>query len=345
MKEGKAMNSKTLVEKTLAGSGARQPSTMVNTSWLKKLNFVTLAPLIALFVLIALSALASEHFLMPRNITNVLRQVSYTGIIALGMTFVIIAGGIDLSVGSMLALVGVLVIMLLNYLGDGWSAVFIAIAGAMVLGSLFGAINGVLTTKGKIASFVATLATMSIFRSLTLYVSDAGEMVSQNQHYPDVGTGYLLGLPVPVWVFLILAIIGHILLKHTAFGRHVCAVGSNPKVATYSAINVERIYFLTFVILGFTVGVSAVMLSSRLNSVSPGDAGLFYELDAIAAVVIGGTALSGGKGTLWGTVIGAIILGIINNMLNLLGVSPYLQGTVKGLVILIAVLMQFKRSN
>lgn len=334
------MNSKTLTNKQ-----SRDKSTFVEASWLRKLNFGSLAPLIALFVLIVLSAIASEHFLIPRNITNVLRQVSYTGIIALGMTFVIIAGGIDLSVGSMLALVGVFVIMLINYLGDGWTAVAIAIMGAMVLGAFFGAINGFLTTKGKIASFVATLATMSVYRSLTLYVSDAGEMVSNNQHYPDVGTGYFLGLPVPVWVFLLLAVLGHILLKHTAFGRHVCAVGSNPKVAAYSAINVERIYFLTFVILGFAVGISAVMLSSRLNSVSPGDAGLFYELDAIAAVVIGGTSLSGGKGTLWGTVVGAIILGIINNMLNLLGVSPYLQGTVKGLVILIAVLMQFKRAN
>ncbi|MEI6896340.1 MAG: ABC transporter permease [Psychromonas sp.] len=322
-----------------------QQSMFIKASWLSKINFGRLAPLIALCILIALSAIVSEHFLIPRNITNVLRQVSYTGIIALGMTFVIIAGGIDLSVGSMLALVGVLVIMLVNYLGDGWSAVVIAIIGAMLIGSFFGAINGLLTTKGKIASFVATLATMSVYRSLTLYVSDAGEMVSNNQYYPDVGTGYFLGLPIPVWVFLILAILGHILLKHTAFGRHVCAVGSNPKVAAYSAINVDRIYFLTFVILGFAVGISAVMLSSRLNSVSPGDAGLFYELDAIAAVVIGGTSLSGGKGTLWGTVVGVIILGIINNMLNLLGVSPYLQGTVKGLVILIAVLMQFKRSN
>jgi len=134
----------------------------------------------------------------------------------------------------------------------------------------------------------------------------------------------------------------HILLKHSAFGRHVCAVGSNSKVASYSAIKVRWVYFLTFLIAGVSVGIAAVLLASRLNSVSPGDAGLFYELDAIAAVVIGGTALSGGKGTIWGTVIGAIILGIINNMLNLTGVSPYLQGMVKGLVILIAVLVQFK---
>jgi ribose transport system permease protein len=334
------VSSKHTVKGTTEGKGNSFGIPMI-----RKPMIGNLAPLIALIVLVILSAIASEHFLIPRNLTNVLRQVSYTGIIALGMTFVIIAGGIDLSVGSMLALVGVLVIMLLNYLGDGWMAVTMAIGAATVLGAIFGSVNGLLVTKGKIAAFVATLATMSIYRSLTLYVSDAGEMVSNNQLYPEVGTGYFLGLPVPVWVFLILAILGHILLKHTAFGRHVCAVGSNPKVATYSAINVQRTYFLTFVILGFVVGVSAVMLSSRLNSVSPGDAGLFYELDVIAAVVIGGTSLSGGKGTLWGTVIGAIILGIINNMLNLLGVSPYLQGTVKGLVILIAVLMQFKRSN
>lgn len=312
---------------------------------IKKINISQWAPLIALLILIVLSAIASEHFLNPRNITNVLRQVSYTGIIALGMTFVIIAGGIDLSVGSMVALIGVLVLMLLNYFGDSWSAVFIAMSAAMVIGAMLGAVNGLLTTKGKITAFVATLATMSIFRSLTLYISDAGEVISRNPYYPDIGGGYWFGVPIPVWLFIGLAFLGHIILRHTAFGRHVCAVGSNAKVASYSAINVQRVYFLTFVIVGFTVGLSAVMLSSRLNSISPGDAGLFYELDAIAAVVIGGTALSGGKGTVWGTVIGAIILGIINNMLNLLGISPYLQGAVKGLVILIAVLMQFKRDR
>jgi ribose transport system permease protein len=146
-----------------------------------------------------------------------------------------------------------------------------------------------------------------------------------------------------VLIFLGLALFFHILLNNTAFGRHVCAVGANQQVAIYSAIKVRWITFMTFVITGFTVGVTAVLLSSRLNSVSPGDAGIFYELDAIAAVVIGGTQLSGGKGTIWGTVIGAVILGIINNMLNMLGVSPYLQGTVKGFVILIAVLAQYKR--
>jgi ribose transport system permease protein len=311
-----------------------------------KIDFSKLAPLIALIVLIIISAMLSEHFLALRNITNVLRQVSYTGIIALGMTFVIIAGGIDLSVGSMVALVGVITVTLINTIGgDGWTAVVVALFAAVVLGGLLGAVNGLLITKGRVAAFVATLATMSIYRSLTLYISDAGEVVSNNSHYPDIGGGYILSIPIPVWVFFLLAAFFHILLNNTAFGRYVCAVGSNSKVASYSAIKVQLVIFWTYVIGGITVGLSAIMLSSRLNSVSPGDSGLFYELDAIAAVVIGGTSLSGGRGFIWGTVVGAIILGIINNMLNLLGVSPYLQGTVKGAVILIAVLVQFKNNH
>jgi ribose transport system permease protein len=310
----------------------------------KKIDYSRYAPLFALVVLVVLSAVASEHFLKFRNITNILRQVSYTGTIALGMTFVIVAGGIDLSVGSMVALIGVLAIYLMNYLGGGAVAVFVAVLAALLAGSICGALNGLIVTKGKITSFVATLATMSIFRSLTLYVSEAGEVISQNDIYPEIGGGYFMSIPYPVLIFLGLALFFHILLNNTAFGRHVCAVGANQQVAIYSAIKVRWVSFMTFVITGFTVGVTAILLSSRLNSVSPGDAGIFYELDAIAAVVIGGTPLAGGKGTIWGTVIGAVILGIINNMLNMLGVSPYLQGTVKGLIILVAVLAQYKKS-
>jgi len=244
----------------------------------------------------------------------------------------------------MVALIGVLAIYLMNYLGGGAVAVFVAVLAALLAGSICGALNGLIVTKGKITSFVATLATMSIFRSLTLYVSEAGEVISQNDIYPEIGGGYFMSIPYPVLIFLGLALFFHILLNNTAFGRHVCAVGANQQVAIYSAIKVRWVSFMTFVITGFTVGVTAILLSSRLNSVSPGDAGIFYELDAIAAVVIGGTPLAGGKGTIWGTVIGAVILGIINNMLNMLGVSPYLQGTVKGLIILIAVLAQYKKN-
>jgi len=312
--------------------------------YLKRIDYPKYAPLFALIVLVLLSALASEHFLKFRNITNILRQVSYTGTIALGMTFVIVAAGIDLSVGSMVAFVGVLAIYLMNYLGGDGFAVCVAVFAALSAGSLCGALNGFIVTKGRITSFIATLATMSIFRSLTLYISEAGEVISHNDLYPEIGGGYFMNIPYPVIIFLGLAFLFHILLNNTAFGRHVCAVGANQQVAVYSAIKVKWITFMTFVITGFTVGVTAILLSSRLNSVSPGDAGIFYELDAIAAVVIGGTPLSGGKGTIWGTVIGAIILGIINNMLNMLGVSPYLQGTVKGLIILIAVFAQYKNN-
>ncbi|MFH2131535.1 MAG: ABC transporter permease [bacterium] len=316
----------------------------VNWNQIKKIDFSKYTPFIALLLLVILSAIGSEHFLKFRNITNILRQVSYTGTIALGMTFAIVAGGFDLSVGSMTAFVGVIAIYTLNYLGAGADAVILAVLAAIVLGSALGAVNGLIVTKGRITSFIATLGTMSIFRSLTLYVSEAGEVISQNDFYPEIGGGYFLNIPFPVLIFLGLAVAFHVLLNNTPFGRHVCAVGANQQVAVFSAIKVKWITFLTFVITGFTVGVTAVLLSSRLNSVSPGDAGIFFELDAIAAVVIGGTPLSGGRGTIWGTVIGAVILGIINNMLNMLGVSPYLQGTVKGLVILIAVLLQYKKS-
>ncbi|WP_394170462.1 ABC transporter permease [Saccharospirillum alexandrii] len=309
------------------------------------LDLTILAPLIALVVLLIASSLASEYFLNTRNLTNVMRQVSYTGIIAIGVTFVIIGGGIDLSVGSMVALVGVLLLYALNSVTDPVMAIVVGILVALGSGALFGVFNGLLVTRGKITAFIATLATMSIFRSVALYLTDAGEVVSRNPLFPNLGGGYWLGVPIPVWAFLILAVVAHILLFYTRFGRHLCAVGANAQVARYSGIRVRTVILGSFTIAGGCVGLSAIMLASRLNSISPSDAGVLYELDAIAAVVIGGTALSGGKGSIWGTVIGALILGIINNMLNLLGVSPYLQGLVKGSVILIAVLVQYKRQQ
>lgn len=307
------------------------------------LDMNILAPLLALILLLVISSLASEYFLNTRNLTNIMRQVSYTGIIAIGVTFVIIGAGIDLSVGSMVALVGVVLVFVINQISDPVLGVILGMGAAVLTGALLGLLNGLVVTWGRIAAFITTLATMSIFRSLALYFSDAGEVVSTNALFPSIGGGYFLGLPIPVWTFLVVALLGHILLAHTPFGRHLCAVGSNPQVARYSGIRVQRIVLSTFVIAGICVGLSAIMLASRLNSISPSDAGVFYELDAIAAVVIGGTALAGGRGSIWGTVIGALILGVINNMLNLLGVSPYLQGLVKGGVILIAVLMQYKQ--
>lgn len=307
------------------------------------LDFNIIAPLVALFLLLVISSLASEYFLDLRNLTNILRQVSYTGIIAIGVTFVIIAAGIDLSVGSMVALIGVILVYTINQFTDPIQGVIFGMAMAVLCGALFGLVNGALVTKGRITPFIATLATMSIYRSLALYFSDGGEVVSSNALFPEIGGGYALGIPIPVWTFLGIAVVAHGLLAHTVFGRHLCAVGSNPQVAHYSGIRVPRVVLMTFIIAGVCVGISAIMLASRLNSVSPSDAGVFYELDAIAAVVIGGTSLAGGRGSIWGTVVGALILGVINNMLNMLGISPYLQGLVKGGVILVAVLMQYKQ--
>ncbi|MGE5623632.1 MAG: ABC transporter permease [Methanocella sp.] len=309
---------------------------------LRRLDFEKYGPLFALVVLFAISSVSSPYFLQPENLLNILRQVSYTGIIALGMTFVIISGGIDLSVGPATALTGGLVIMALNRLGGTVGAILAAIGVGLVLGVVLGAVNGFIITKGKVAPFIATIGTMAIFRSLTLQISNAGEFRSESSIYPNFGMGSFLGVPNPVWIFLGLALLFGLLLNHTRFGRYVCAVGSNERVATYSAIKVDWIKFLCYVLTGLTVAVSAVLLSSRLNSISSTNAGANFELDAISAVIIGGTPMTGGTGFVSGTVIGAVILGIVNNMLNMLGVSPYLQGTVKGLVIIGAVLIQRK---
>jgi ribose transport system permease protein len=297
---------------------------------------------ILLFILAAI--VGWPNFLQLRNLTNILRQQSYTGIIGLGMTLVIISGGIDLSVGSMMAFVGGITIYLMNlFPGDSLLGVLVAVVFAVALGSFAGFVNGFLVTKGRIAPFIATLGTMSIFRSLIQYFSGASNIVSNNTLYPQFGSGVFLGIPVPVWVFLILAVLIHILLNNTRFGRYVCAVGANEQVARYSAINVQLIRLVPYAITGFTVAITALLWSSRINCIQSSGDGTGYELEAIAAVVIGGTSMSGGKGTIVGTIMGAIMLGIINNMLVLGGVSSFLQQAARGLVIIAAVLLQYNK--
>jgi len=183
-----------------------------------------------------------------------------------------------------------------------------------------------------------------VFRSLTLFMADAGEFTSTNTLYSDIGSATFLLVPVPVWIMAALAAYFAFMLGRTRYGRYVRAVGSNQRVALYSAINIDRVRLLTYLANGLVVGVSAVLISMRFNGVGSSTLGINYELDAIAAVIIGGTAMAGGSGTVWGTVIGAIILGVINNMLNMAGVSPYLQGTVKGLVIIGAMLIQRRKA-
>jgi len=297
-----------------------------------------------LLILIIISSFLSPYFLRIQNLLNILRQVSYTGIIALGMTFVIIGGGIDLSVGSMSAFIGSVVILFMNYLGsfgiNDYLVIVIAILSGIIIGTVVGAFNGILITKGKIAPFIVTLGSMAIFRSLALFIGNAGEIRSLSNIYGGLGMKTIMFIPLPVWILLVLATILSFLLNNTRYGRYICAVGSNRNVAIFSAINVNYVSAFSYILTGIMVAVSAVLLASRFNAVSTSNMGMGTELDAIAAVIVGGTMLTGGRGTVWGTVFGAITLGVINNMLNMVGVSPYLQGTVKGLVIIGAVYIQ-----
>jgi ribose transport system permease protein len=322
---------------------------MTKTGKAPWIDFERFGSLVALVVLALASAALSPHFLQPQNLLNILRQISYTGIIALGMTFVITAGGIDLSVGSLAAFSGSLAVLAMNAAAAKGIAeptgVAIAAAVAIAVGAFGGAANGILITKGRIAPFIVTLGTMAIFRSLSLYMADAGEFRSSNQLYGDIGSASLLGVPVPVWILFIMAAMFSLALHRTRYGRYIRAVGSNQRVARYSAIDVDAIRFIAYMLNGVAVGISATLLSMRFNSVGSSTLGQSYELDAIAAVIIGGTAMEGGRGTVWGTIIGALILGIINNMLNMVGVSPYLQGTVKGLVIIGAVFIQRQKQD
>ncbi len=314
-------------------------------SFFKRIDITKLGPLVALAILFVISAFASPYFLQVRNLLNILSQVSFTGMIALGMTFIIISGGIDLSVGSAVAFSGGVMIIALNGLLQVMSEPLALLVGFLValgVGIGCGALNGLIVTKGRLAPFIATLGTMAIFRSLILFFGNAGNLTVDFRYsmLKDIGRGRTFGVQNTIWVFLILTIILQFVLNKTRYGRYVCAVGSNEKVAKFSSIKVDRVRFMTYVITGATVAFAAFFAAGRMNSISTTQVGDQYELDAIAAVVIGGTPMTGGTGIIWGTVVGAIILGMISNMLNMVGVSPYLHGTVKGIVIIGAVLVQ-----
>lgn len=315
---------------------------------LRSLDKERWAAFAALAFLVVASSILSPYFLTARNLLNIMRQVSYTGLIALGMTFVITAGGIDLSVGSLAAFSGSLGVVAMNRAGElgagPWAGVLVAVTVTIAVAAAGGLANGLLVAKAGIAPFIVTLGTMAVFRSLSLYMGEAGEFRSGNQLFGDIGSGELLGVPVPVLVLLLSAALLSVVYNRTRYGRYVKAVGSNARVARYSAIDVDSVRLLTYVLVGLMTGISTVLIAMRFNSVGTSTLGVNYELDAIAAVIIGGTAMTGGRGTVWGTIVGALTLGVINNMLNMVGISPYLQGTVKGLVIIGAVFVQRRKS-
>lgn len=294
--------------------------------------------LIALFVVISC---LNSSFIEPSNLKNLLRQVSINALISFGMTFVILTGGIDLSVGSILALSSVL---MGSFIKGGMEPV-LGIVLACVIGALLGSVNGLVITYGKVAPFIATLATMTIFRGLTLVYTNGNPISSltDSETFHEFGQGYVLGLPVPAVMMLIMFGVSYFILHKTTLGRKTYAVGGNEKVSFIAGIKIDRIKIFAYTITGMLCGMAGAILTSRLNSAQP-TAGTGYELDAIAAVVLGGTSLSGGKGRIVGTIIGALIIGTLNNGLNILNVSSFYQQVVKGIVILLAVLMDRKKS-
>lgn len=300
---------------------------------------------LALAALAIVCSLTSPAFARTANLLNIARQSAYTGLVALGMTFVIAAGGIDLSVGSLFALSGVAAAKLLGAPGAGGAGFALACAALCVLaGALGGAANGALVVAGRIPPFIATLGTYSLFRSLALWLADSGNLPSPayDNAVTRFGQSAPLGLPAPVWLLLLLAVVLGAALARTPWGRHVLATGASERVARFAGIRVGRIRFGTYLLVGALAGLAAFLSLGRLGTLSSSNAGLFYELDAIAAVVIGGAAMSGGRGTVAGTLAGALVLGVLSNALQLWGVDPALQGAVKGAVIVLSVLVQRK---
>ena len=299
--------------------------------------------LIALLLMFIALSLASDKFLTVDNGMNVLRQISINLCLSIGMTLVILSGGIDLSVGSVLALAGAVAAGLLKngialaMFGVSLEfTVFGAVLAGILVGLVLGWFNGFVITRFSLPPFVATLGTLSIARGLTQLWTHGFPITGLGPHFGFIGTGHLLGIPMPVWISGALVAVFTLVTRRTRFGRYVYAVGGNERAAQLTGLNLRRIRIWVYALGGALAGVAGLILTARLDSATP-SAGIGYELDSIAAVVIGGTSLNGGRGSVPGTVLGCLIIGILNNGLVLLEVSPFWQQVIKGLVILLAV--------
>ncbi len=306
--------------------------------------------LVLVLMIVAMSCL-SDRFLTPANGLNIMRQISVNVCLSLGMTLVIVSGGIDLSVGSILALAGAVTAGLIKYpIALQWLGVEVqfttwgAIVVGLVIGILLGCFNGQMITRLKIPPFVATLGMLSIARGMTMLWTKGFPITGLGDGFAVLGTKSWLGIPAPVWIAGSLIVVFTIITKKTRIGRHIYAIGGNETTARFSGLNVNRIKVLVYTLAGALSAVAGLILTSRLDSAQP-NAGTGYELDSIAAVVIGGTSLSGGRGSVWGTVIGCLIIGVLNSGLVLLDVSPFWQQVVKGAVILVAVAIDRRRES
>jgi ribose transport system permease protein len=293
-------------------------------------------PLLALVAVCVALACMSSDFLTIGNSFDVLRQVSINAVIAFGMTLSILLGGIDLSVGSILAVSSVLAAMTLK----GGHGAGLAAAVAILAGGAMGSLNGVVIAKGNVAPFIATLGTMTLLRGVALVLSNGSPISSFSSHlFVMLGGGYVAHeIPVPVVLMLAMFAVFWFVLRRTVFGRHVYATGGNAEAAKLSGVNTDRVQILVYTVSGAMAALAGIILTSRLDSAQP-TAGAGYELDAITAVVLGGTSLAGGRGWIFGTLVGALLIGVLNNGLNLMGVSAFYQQVVKGSVILLAVLL------
>lgn len=323
------------------------------TGWLR-----TYGVLFAFVILFLANAILQPGvFLQPENLKNLLNQNVAVGFIAIGMTFVIISGGIDLAVGSLLAFAATAGMIFMNSRVAGGasegSAVLLGAVAILATSILGGLMSGLIVVYGRIVPFVATLIGLLAYRSMALALAEGGEVRSASAEvFAELGRG---GIAIPFlsspngkplilnWTiigFVVLVLVTGFMLNRLAYGKHVIAIGSNERAARYSGINIAKVKLWTYTFSGFCVGLGAIATATRLNSISSSSSGLYYELDAIAAVVIGGTSLNGGYGRIWGTFVGVLLLGLINNTLNLIGFGAYWPGAVKGAIILLAVLLQ-----
>lgn len=294
----------------------------------------------ALLLLCLLISLATPRFFTTSNVINVLRQISINAIIAFGMTLVILTGGIDLSVGAVVALTGTIVALVMSYTNN----IALAIVSAIVIGLIVGLFNGFMVSRTGIPPFVVTLCSLTICRGTAYIFTDGKPIRIDNPNFANIGNGRIWGLPVPVLIMLGCFIVCVILLNKTKFGRYVYALGGSPEAARYSGIKVAVVETKVYILSGILTAITGVIMSARLRSGQP-TSGEGYELDAIAAVVIGGTSMKGGLGALGGTILGALVIGILSNGLNLLKAQYYLQVIMKGVVILLAVYIDLTRNR
>lgn len=306
--------------------------------------------IIFIIIVIASIAIKGADFISPNNIINILRNNSVIGIIALGITFVIISGGLDLSVGSQLVVVGSIMVMMLESPLKTTMPVplliLVVLLVGIVVGTAVGALNGLIIAKGKVPPFIATLGTMNIFRALAQHYMRGGGVMTGNQSYIKIANYELFGfIPMSVVFWILLILLVYVISKYARIGRYMYAVGSNEKATKLSGINVDKVKIIMYAFCGLMVSLATVMETARMGSINPASSGNFYNMDAISSAVVGGARMGGGKGSIIGTFFGVLTIGLINNMMTLVGVPPFLVNATKGVIIILAVLMQKKESD